>query len=242
MGNIGETLTTMSLGNLGSQRQDALHEIVSVSTFDLGGNQTSGGPMKTKKFLYDGWNCIAEYTGTTLKKTNLWGLDLSGILQGAGGVGGLLLITDHSALLTSHYPCYDGNGNIRKLLNATTLATTATYDYAPFGKLIRATGPYAAANSYRHSTKPQDKDTGLVYYNYRHYDTKTGRWLNRDPIEERGGFNLYNFLGNRPSNAYDILGNAPGDTLKVEPCEVFVYYGHLSRKIHLSGNSMDGVV
>jgi RHS repeat-associated protein len=191
---------------------------------------TSGGPLTTEKYLYDGWNCIAEYSANTLKKTYLWGIDLSGSMQGAGGVGGLLLITDHSAPITSHYPCYDGNGNIRKLLDATTLATTATYDYGPFGELIRATGPYAATNSYRFSTKPQDKDTGLIYYNYRHYDTKIGRWQGRDPIEERGGFNLYNFLGNRPSNAYDILGNAPGDTLKVEPCDVFIYYGHLSKK------------
>jgi RHS repeat-associated protein len=167
-----------------------------------------GGPLTTEKYLYNGWNCIAEYTGTTLKKTNLWGLDLSGTLQGAGGVGGLLLITDHSALLTSHYPCYDGNGNIRKLLNATTLATTATYDYGPFGELIRATGPYAAANSYRFSTKPQDVDTGHVYYNYRPYDTKTGRWLSRDPIGERGGLSLYGMVKNNTLNKIDYLGLA----------------------------------
>ena len=51
---------------------------------------TSGGPVTTGKLLYDGWNCIAEYTGTSLSKTYLWGLDLSGTLQGAGGVGGVV--------------------------------------------------------------------------------------------------------------------------------------------------------
>ena len=63
------------------------------------------GTNKTSSF-YNSWNCIADYTrsaGTTttftLQKTHLWGTDLSGTMQGAGGVGGLLLITDHSALI-----------------------------------------------------------------------------------------------------------------------------------------------
>ena len=166
---------------------------------------TSGGPVTTGKLLYDGWNCIAEYTGTSLSKTYLWGLDLSGTLQGAGGVGGLLSINDIPTN-TTHYPCYDGNGNIRKLLDATTLATTATYDYGPFGELIRATGSYARSNAYRFSTKPQDADTGLVYYNYRPYNTGIGRWTSRDPIGERGGRNLYGFVGNSGVNRFDRLG------------------------------------
>jgi hypothetical protein len=32
------------------------------------------------------------------------------------------------------------------------------------------------------------------------------RWLNRDPIEERGGFNLYRFLNNNPLNVLDVYG------------------------------------
>ena len=33
-----------------------------------------------------------------------------------------------------------------------------------------------------------------------------GEWLNRDPLEEQGGANLYGFVGNNPVSAYDILG------------------------------------
>jgi hypothetical protein len=36
----------------------------------------------------------------------------------------------------------------------------------------------------------------------------TGRWPSRDPIRERGGINLYGFVGNNPINAIDVLGNA----------------------------------
>ena len=78
-------------------------------------------------FLYNGWNSIADYSLSsnqfTFSHTHLWGSDLSGSMQGAGGVGGLLLITDHSALITSHYATYDGNGNISEYLTTTgTLA------------------------------------------------------------------------------------------------------------------------
>jgi hypothetical protein len=40
------------------------------------------------------------------------------------------------------------------------------------------------------------------------YRTASGRakWLNRDPIEEQGGLNLYGFLGNDALNWVDILG------------------------------------
>ena len=48
--------------------------------------------------------------------------------------------------------------------------------------------------------------TGLSYYGYRYYDPETGRWLNRDPVEEQGGVNLYGFVGNNPVVSVDALG------------------------------------
>ena len=35
---------------------------------------------------------------------------------------------------------------------------------------------------------------------------RSGRWINRDPIEERGGENLYRFVNNNSFNLIDILG------------------------------------
>jgi RHS repeat-associated protein len=55
----------------------------------------------------------------------------------------------------------------------------------PFGEVIRATGPMAKANPFRFSTKYQDEETDLLYYDYRYYSASTGRWLSRDPIQER---------------------------------------------------------
>jgi hypothetical protein len=46
----------------------------------------------------------------------------------------------------------------------------------------------------------------LVYYGYRYYSSEHGRWLNRDPVEELGGINIYVFIGNNGVGAVDKLG------------------------------------
>jgi RHS repeat-associated protein len=66
----------------------------------------------------------------------------------------------------------------------------------------------ATANPFRFSTKFQDDETDLLYYGYRYYDSSTGRWNSRDPIEEQGGFNLYGFVANGPLDKIDRLGLA----------------------------------
>ncbi len=41
---------------------------------------------------------------------------------------------------------------------------------------------------------------------YRAYDPTIGRWINRDPIAEDGGLNLYTYVGNNPPRSTDPLG------------------------------------
>ena len=161
-------------------------------------------------FLYDGFNCIAEYSlqnsSFILHTSRLWGMDLSGTLQGAGGVGGLLCESQiTNAQISNFFPAYDGNGNITEYLS-TTGTIAAHFAYDPLGSAVVNTDT-GNQFPYRFSTKPLDSETGLYYYNYRYYDPATGRWLSRDPIEERGGLNLYGFVGNHAVNNWDRLGN-----------------------------------
>lgn len=58
----------------------------------------------------------------------------------------------------------------------------------------------------RSSTKERCWRSGLYYYGYRYYDPVTGRWPSRDPIEERGGVNLYGMMGNSAIFRIDRLG------------------------------------
>ena len=48
---------------------------------------------------------------------------------------------------------------------------------------------------------------GVSVYGYRYYYPETGRWLNRDPIGEEGGLNLYGFVNNDGVNKWDVMGN-----------------------------------
>jgi RHS repeat-associated protein len=82
----------------------------------------------------------------------------------------------------------------------------AQYEYGPFGELLRATGPLAQTFNHLFSTKYFDWETGLSYYGQRYYSPTPGRWPNRDPIGERGGWNLYGFCWNIPQNAVDTDG------------------------------------
>ncbi len=88
-------------------------------------------------------------------------------------------------------------------------AKSRTTNLGPFGEVLRSTGPMARANPFRFSTKYQDDETDLLYYGHRYYSTSTGRWLSRDPIEEKGGRNLYCFVRNNAICLFDALGKAP---------------------------------
>jgi RHS repeat-associated protein len=143
-------------------------------------------PLSTNRFLYDGWNLVASVNpASSLVQSFIWGLDLSGSPQGAGGVGGLVAID--APWTGVQFMAMDGNGNVAALVSATDGTAAATYEYGPFGEAIRSTGPMAKANPFRFSTKYQDDETDLLYYGYRYYSTSTGRWLSRDPIAESGG-------------------------------------------------------
>jgi RHS repeat-associated protein len=80
------------------------------------------------------------------------------------------------------------------------------YEYSPFGEVIRASGAQAKRNPIRFSTKLQDPDSDLYYYGYRFLNPATGRWINRDPIEEEGGVNIYQMIANNPIGGIDPVG------------------------------------
>ncbi|HEX3799312.1 MAG TPA: RHS repeat-associated core domain-containing protein [Verrucomicrobiae bacterium] len=181
-----------------------------IFTYDFKGRRISksvvvGGVNTTLDFVYDGWNLLANLTtSSTVNESFTWGTDLSGSTQGAGGVGGLLFLSQPS--IQTAFVSYDGNGNVSSLVNAANGNPSANYEYGPFGELMRATGSTAKANPFRFSTKYQDDESDLIYYGYRYYNVNSGRWISRDVIQERGGANLYSFAQNNAANLIDRLG------------------------------------
>ena len=105
---------------------------------------------------------------------------------------------------------HDGNKNVTDAVTVGPFnEPVAHYAYAPFGA-VTATGSRAADNPFRFSSEFYDDTLGLVYYNYRHYNPKDGRWLGRDFSEEYE--NLYGFLKNSGLDKWDIYGLASSCT------------------------------
>lgn len=161
-------------------------------------------------YVYDGNLVIQERDLNNLPTTTYTrGKDLSGSLDGAGGIGGLLSMTLNTepGPLSSNsvfYHC-DGNGNVTMLINSYQ-AIVAKYLYDAFGNTLAKSGSLADANPYRFSSKEWHQNSGLVYYLYRYYDPNLQRWPNRDPMEEDGGLNLYTFAANDSVNHMDPYG------------------------------------
>ena len=179
---------------------------------------------KSSSFVCDKWNLISEISvsstpNSSLLTTNstsyVWGIDLSGTLQGAGGVGGLLAVIRDNGIF---YPTYDANGNVSEYVDSTdTIAAHREYD--SFGNTISATGD-ADAFSHWFSTKPWCAITSILHFELRPNKPEIGRWLNRDPIAEIGGLNLYNQLNNSVINNTDYLGlkNSPSACSRNASC------------------------
>ena len=159
-------------------------------------------------FFYDDWNLVEErivYTnGATSTIHYYWGQDLSDSLQGAGGIGGLLYLKIDGSI---YIPFYDANGNITKYLDPTG-NVVASYSYDAFGNTLLQSGSLADIFAFRFSTKYFDREPNLYYYGKRFYSPLLRRWLTRDPIEEKGGSNLYVFCKNSPLANLDPDGCA----------------------------------
>ena len=102
--------------------------------------------------------------------------------------------------------CYgtDFNKNVTEVFDGQR-AIAAAYDYSPYGAVAK-TGNLDQPVQW--SGEMNDEELALVYYNYRCYNPVDGRWINRDPIAEQGGWNLYEMLENNTITFYDEKGLA----------------------------------
>ena len=164
-----------------------------------------------RRFVYDGMLVVQERSSSNVPTVSYTrGPDLSGTLEGAGGIGGMLGRSHGYSTTTgawsSHYHYHaDGNGNITYMVSPIE-SLGASYKYDPFGNLISSSGPGSSANLYRFSSKMWTGNSALYYYGYRFYNPTLQRWMNRDPIKELGGINLYAYVANNPITQLDPFG------------------------------------
>ena len=147
------------------------------------------------RYVYDEYKLIAVYDGNDLVMTFTWQPDSVNL--------------DVPVSMTydgeTYYYVTDGNKNVIALLDAEG-NRVAEYAYGPFGQILHMEGELAEINPLRFSSEYYDDETELIYYNYRYFSPKLGRWIKRDPINEYGGVNIYCFVANNPINDWDWNG------------------------------------
>jgi RHS repeat-associated protein len=109
---------------------------------------------------------------------------------------------------TAYFYTRDRLGSIREMFTRGG-TVVARYDYDPYGRSTTILGTTPTdmnfTGLYRHSKSNLDLAT------YRAYDPDLGRWLSRDPLGEKGGVNLYGYVGGEPIGRIDLkdsLGKA----------------------------------
>ena len=80
--------------------------------------------------------------------------------------------------------------------NLETVSVTRTHSYGIYPLNANSTCTISSS----------DRDWGVSDFGFRYYHPQWGRFINRDPIEEAGGENLYRFVSNDPVNRWDLLG------------------------------------
>jgi RHS repeat-associated protein len=205
---VAETLTYDLNGNLtsalsavltntyewdGANRLTAINSSANRSEFTYDGlgrrvrniEKANGVVLSDKRFVWVGVSIAEERdtTGSTVTKR---------FFNGGEQISG-----------TNCFFTSDHLGSIREMTDSSG-TLRARYDYDPYGRPTKTSGDLDA--DFGFTGHYYDTASGLHMALYRAYDAVAGRWLNRDPIQEYGGLNLYAYAGNNPVNLIDPLG------------------------------------
>jgi RHS repeat-associated protein len=112
----------------------------------------------------------------------------------------------------------DQLGSVRDVIDATTGTRVKSYDYTAYGKTARNNG--TGDTDYRYAGLWAHPQSGLNLAVLRAQDPATGRWINRDPIREIGGLNLYGYVKQNPIKWLDPMG-----------LETFFFFGRIPPEI-----------
>ena len=156
-------------------------------------------------FLYDGDDPVIE-------------MDSAGTVTAVNTFGANGLVSRRSGGSSVFYQFDERGTTAQRLNSASTVLSYHRADvYGTLTSSVATTDPYAGHRAqlgyYR------DAETGLYLCGARYYDPAYGRFINRDPIGQAGGLNLYGYAGTNPANLADPMGLCPsngGDGLPLD--------------------------
>jgi len=139
---------------------------------------------QTKRYIYDGEDILLEYDGTnTLQARYTHG----------PGIDEPIAVTKGSSTFFYHQ---DGLGSVTDLTDSAG-ATAKSYAYDAYGNILESPG--TLDQPYTYTGREFDAESGLYYYRNRYYDSKTGRFFQKDPIGfESGDLSIYGYAKENP--------------------------------------------
>jgi len=157
-----------------------------------------------KTFLYDGDNVLADIAGGTDALYVTPFLDQNLSMTTAAG---------------TYYYSQDGLGSVRTLTDSTGAAVNS-YDFLAFGGAHQPGTSVTVEQRYTYTGREKNPESALMYYRYRQYDPRVGRFGARDPFastylamvafEKRRTLpeHVYVYVSGSPVRLHDIFGLA----------------------------------
>jgi RHS repeat-associated protein len=154
-----------------------------------------------------------------------------------------------------YYLSYNHQGTLKAITNQMG-QILKELEYDSFGNIINET--YFDTNGNTITSNPNldipftfagglyDKDTKLIKFGYRDYDSSIGRWITKDPIDFEGGdSNLYGYVLGDPVNYVDPWGLADINLFNKNEYLIYhaaYYTGIFSNNFIVSGHGEPGLI
>lgn len=167
------------------------------------------GSGNKSEFVYDGFGRntkIIETQGGVVASTKqfVWASGMR--LESRDGSANLLqqyMACGQCNGLTNTFYTRDLLESVRELVDSVG-TITAQYEFDPFGRKKKIRG--SSDSEFQYAGYYQHETSNLYMTTYRAYASRLGRWLNRDPIAEAGGINVFAYASNSPIVAHDPSG------------------------------------
>jgi RHS repeat-associated protein len=209
----GKTFTYDLAGNMTSDGSstytwDVLNQLVKITysggastefTYDALGRRvkiveknSSGTVTETRHFVWEGMSIVEQRDG-------------SGNLVKRYYDGGYVIGTSATPAASEKFVYLkDHLGSVRAVYGSSGISIYQDFDL--WGNLTLTAGTSNTPADFGYTGHYFHAGSGLFLAPYRAYSAAQGRWISRDPIEEGGGINLYQYVLNNTLSKIDRMG------------------------------------
>lgn len=170
-------------------------------TYDALGQRLSRSEAgKTRRYV---WNAALGLNSVSIER-DAAGDDLRYFIHTPAGA---LLYTIDAVSDARHFYHYDERGNTVRVSDDAG-KVVGSYAYSPYGRVLASDGLPDNAFTWQGKYGVMDEGNGLYYLRARYYDSRSGRFISRDPVKAANplGINPYQYAFGNPMRFSDASG------------------------------------